>query len=219
MTNKENKKDLRTLITREYSNTESEEESYNLIKNILDFITIYEKNSNTKNELSIGLYWSTKREIDTKPIIENLLSNNFRKEIGKNIQICLPKIYKNTTDSVANIMFHRVDGSSVEEINSNLEESAFYKNIYEPRKENQVTPDIVITPAVAFDKHLNRLGRGGGFYDRYISSSRKRSREDKEKQTIFIGICLERNILESIPTDKWDAKVDYLISDKNTRSK
>ena len=40
--------------------------------------------------------------------------------------------------------------------------------IVEPISKKKMFPDIILLPLVAFDKNLNRLGYGGGFYDRYI---------------------------------------------------
>ena len=41
--------------------------------------------------------------------------------------------------------------------------------IPEPEIKNMIYPDILLIPLVAFDKNLNRLGYGGGYYDRLIS--------------------------------------------------
>ena len=48
--------------------------------------------------------------------------------------------------------------------------------IPEPDSANKVYPDILIVPLVAYDKELNRLGYGGGFFDRYISNIQKVSK-------------------------------------------
>ena len=45
--------------------------------------------------------------------------------------------------------------------------------IPEPISKKVVYPNILLVPLVAFDKHLNRIGYGGGFYDRYINKIKK----------------------------------------------
>ena len=45
-------------------------------------------------------------------------------------------------------------------------------------------PDVLLVPIVAFDKNFNRIGYGGGFYDRYIKKIRKR------KKVLTIGFAL-----------------------------
>lgn len=62
---------------------------------------------------------------------------------------------------------------------------------------------LMIVPLVAFDKSLNRLGRGGGFYDRYIASNRDR--------LYTIGIALSPSFVDEIPSDKLDQKLDRII--------
>ena len=45
-------------------------------------------------------------------------------------------------------------------------------------------PDVLLVPIVAFDKNFNRIGYGGGFYDRYIKKIRKR------KKSLNYWICI-----------------------------
>jgi 5-formyltetrahydrofolate cyclo-ligase len=65
--------------------------------------------------------------------------------------------------------------------------------------------DLIIVPGVAFDINGNRLGFGGGYYDRFLSECR----------TFKIGLCYQFQILETIPTEKRDQRVDAVVSEKN----
>lgn len=65
--------------------------------------------------------------------------------------------------------------------------------------------DVVIVPAVAFDKDCYRLGYGGGFYDRFI----ERLRED----AITVGIAFDLQIFDSVPKEDHDAQLDYIITE------
>ena len=65
--------------------------------------------------------------------------------------------------------------------------------------------DVVIVPAVAYDKDCYRLGYGGGFYDRFI----ERLRED----AITIGIAFDLQIFDSVPKEDHDAQLDYIITE------
>ena len=80
--------------------------------------------------------------------------------------------------------------------------------IPEPEKKNLVYPDVLFVPLVAFDKNLNRLGYGGGFYDRLIE------RLDKKKKTIKIGLAFSFQKINEIPTNKNDQKLNYIVTDK-----
>lgn len=76
--------------------------------------------------------------------------------------------------------------------------------IWEPeaQKEYQRQIDLVIAPGIAFDKNKNRLGRGKGYYDRYFNN----------KNVTKVGVCYDFQLLETIPTEPFDAKMDIVIT-------
>ena len=65
-------------------------------------------------------------------------------------------------------------------------------------------PDVLIVPGLAFSTSKNRLGRGRGFYDRYLS----------QFKGIKIGVCFSEQVFESIPTDEFDQNMNYLVTEK-----
>lgn len=86
-----------------------------------------------------------------------------------------------------------------------MREGAF--GIMEPVGEVEVEPsaiDLMIVPARAFTPHGERLGRGGGFYDKYMSLSGFRA-------TTF-GIAFASQIFDTLPTDPHDIAVDRVFS-------
>ncbi len=68
--------------------------------------------------------------------------------------------------------------------------------------------DAVIVPALAFDLDRNRLGRGGGFYDRFLASL--------PPHIPTIGVAFDSQILEAVPTDKHDQLVSMVVTDERT---
>ncbi|MBO4900063.1 MAG: 5-formyltetrahydrofolate cyclo-ligase [Lachnospiraceae bacterium] len=65
----------------------------------------------------------------------------------------------------------------------------------------------VLVPGSVFDKKGNRIGYGGGFYDRFLA----------EHQGIYsIGLAYECQITDKIPADEWDRKVDMVITPECT---
>ena len=67
--------------------------------------------------------------------------------------------------------------------------------------------DVIITPGVAFDRDKNRVGFGRGYYDRFFV---------KHPNAKKIAIAFEKQIIdEGIETDKYDKKVDILITENN----
>ena len=77
--------------------------------------------------------------------------------------------------------------------------------IPEPTSDKIVYPSILLVPLVAFDKYLNRVGYGGGFYDRYIKKTKK------NKKIVTIGLAFSFQEVKKIPTDKYDKKLDYIL--------
>lgn len=63
--------------------------------------------------------------------------------------------------------------------------------------------DVVIVPGIAFDEAGRRLGRGGGFYDRFLSRVPARTRR--------IGLALEVQGLREVPAGDQDARVDAVV--------
>ncbi|MBU1122508.1 MAG: 5-formyltetrahydrofolate cyclo-ligase [Candidatus Omnitrophica bacterium] len=68
--------------------------------------------------------------------------------------------------------------------------------------------DMVIVPGLAFDLHRNRLGRGAGFYDRFIKRL--------NSSTKTVGVAFNFQILENLPVHpSYDEKVDIVVSEKS----
>ena len=78
--------------------------------------------------------------------------------------------------------------------------------IPEPISDKILYPSILIVPLVAFDKHLNRIGYGGGFYDRYIKKLKK------SKKIITIGLAYPFQKVKKIPIDKYDIRLDFILT-------
>lgn len=63
--------------------------------------------------------------------------------------------------------------------------------------------DLMVVPAVAFTHHGERLGRGKGFYDCYLSRERFRA--------YTVGVCYSHQLLDSLPTEPHDCRVDEVV--------
>jgi 5-formyltetrahydrofolate cyclo-ligase len=66
-----------------------------------------------------------------------------------------------------------------------------------------------MVPLVAFDKNLNRIGYGKGYYDRCLKKIRM-----IKKKTIFLGIGYSFQKCKIIPTNKHDFKLDYIFTER-----
>jgi len=121
---------------------------------------------------------------------------DFLKEIEfENRQICLPAIKDNKEMDFYLWSFK-----------DSLKINKF--GIPEPISSKIIVPDILLVPLVSFDNELNRLGYGGGFYDRYIEKI------EKVKKVIKIGLAFSYQKIKKIPTNKFDRKLDFIITEK-----
>ncbi len=166
------------LKIREVKNKEQNNIKFNKIFNFL-------KKKINLNKKIIGGYYPVNHEVDDLKILEE-----FSK---KNIKISLPVIKKNFK-----MNFVECSLSSVFVINK--------YGIPEPSEGKIVYPDILFVPLVAFDKKLNRLGYGAGFYDRIIEYLRKK------KKIITIGLAFNFQEIYSLPVSRHDQKLDYIFT-------
>lgn len=78
--------------------------------------------------------------------------------------------------------------------------------VYEPVRRiiEKYEKAVMLVPGLAFTKEGYRLGRGGGFYDRYIQ---------KNKERLYtIGLSYNVNLVEKIPLESFDQKLDLILT-------
>ena len=156
----------------------------NLKINLDKFFSFLKSQTNLKN---LGGYYSSNYEIDDLEILDLLYERNFKTS--------LPIVKKNNQ-----MNFHSWSKKDPLTINK--------FGIPEPISSKIIYPDILLVPLVGYDNNLNRLGYGGGFYDRYIEKI------DKIKKVIKIGLAFSYQKLESVPVNQHDKKLDFIITDK-----
>ena len=145
------------------------------------------KNKNIKGKI-IGGYYPYNNELDCSEIL--------RKFENKNYLITLPKIRNN-------FQMNFFEWTSKDPLTINK------YGIPEPISYTLRYPDVILVPLLAFDKNLNRVGYGGGFYDRYIQKIK-----DKKK-LLLIGLAYSFQRVKKIPTNKYDMKLDFIVTEKN----
>ena len=136
---------------------------------------------------SIGGYFPVNYEVDDLEILKEFSKKNY--------QISLPVIKKDF-----NMDFYRWSFDDPLKINQ--------YGIPEPNSKKLIYPDVILVPLVAFDNNLNRLGYGGGYYDRVIKKL------SKKKKILKIGLAFSIQKINNIPVTKYDKKLDYIVTDK-----
>jgi len=155
------------------------------LKNILEVLK--KKKINHK---VIGGYYPYNYEIDVIKILEKFEKLKYK--------ISLPKIKKNS----------KMDFFSWS-IKDPLSINKY--GIPEPTSNKVMYPSILLVPLLAFDNNFNRIGYGGGFYDRYIKKIKK------DKKIITIGLAYSFQRVRKIPTNKYDIKLDFIITDRKIK--
>ena len=80
--------------------------------------------------------------------------------------------------------------------------------IPQPLKLNKIYPDVLFVPIVAFDKYRNRIGYGGGFYDRYLEKI------SRIKKCATIGLAFSHQEVNKIKFENYDKKLDLILTEK-----
>ena len=139
------------------------------------------------NKKTIGGYYPVNFEIDDLALL--------RKFEKKKFNISLPVIKKNFQ-----MDFYKWSFFDILKVNK--------YGIPEPEEKNIVYPDVLLIPLVAFDKNLNRLGYGGGYYDRLIEKL------SKKKKIIKIGLAFSVQKINEVPINIYDQRLDYIVTNK-----
>lgn len=141
---------------------------------------------------SIGCYLPMHDEVDTRAIIERAWRANKR-------------IFVPILRGRAEMLFCEITPETRMELNR--------FGIWEPVRGFLLPPeqlDMVVTPTVAFDKHCNRIGMGGGYFDRCFSFLRLRKHWLRPK---LIGIAFKCQEVEKITPNAWDIPLYRIITD------
>ncbi|MFQ5489982.1 MAG: 5-formyltetrahydrofolate cyclo-ligase [Phycisphaerae bacterium] len=69
--------------------------------------------------------------------------------------------------------------------------------------------DLVVVPGLGFDEYGNRLGRGRGFYDRFLATP--------DFKGVACGLAFESQFMDELPTGPLDRGVDMLVTDEKVR--
>ncbi len=99
------------------------------------------------------------------------------------------------------------------ERNTRLERNQY--GIWEPVSGNEISAaklDVVVTPLVVFDEKLNRIGMGGGYFDRYFSFLKCDRQWFRPK---LVGFAFECQKVEKIGPNPWDIRLYRVLTESN----
>ena len=135
----------------------------------------------------IALYWSLPNEVATHRFVERWCGSK--------------RIYLPVMQGEELLLRRYVDSSQ-------LQEACF--GVFEPSEGETVLLselDLIVVPAVGYDRMGNRLGHGKGFYDRLLRGG---------GDTLKIGICFDYQLFDSVPVSEFDVPVDRVVCGSKT---
>ena len=130
----------------------------------------------------VAVYLARDGEVDLAPLIDTL----WRQETA----LALPVL----ADGGMFFARYRADGQL---LNNRY-------GIPEPQPASPIEPTVVLAPLVAFDNHGQRLGMGGGYYDRYFAAAPKVRR---------IGIAHECQRVDALPVSRNDVPLAVVVTE------
>lgn len=143
-----------------------------------------------KNAENLLIYVSVNDEVDTLDIISRALSDGKKVAVpyccGKKMKFSVIESFDDLCDGEFGIP--TADPENCEVISD-------FNNT------------LCIVPGLSFDIHGNRLGYGGGFYDRFLS----------ENPVDTVGLCYGRCLSRSIPSDKYDIVIKYILTENGLK--
>lgn len=141
----------------------------------------------------IALYLSNDGELDTTQLLQYL------QQQGKTLY--LPVLHPFTSGY---LLFQRYDAQTPMHLNK--------FGIREPKPDVTAIMlpallDVIFMPLVAFDAQGQRLGMGGGFYDRTLSALPKTS-----QKPLLVGLAHQCQQVEQVPTEPWDVPLPLVLT-------
>ncbi len=145
-----------------------------------------------KRTVNVASYISLSGELCTQDMNEYFMTRH---------HLCLPYMVTGQKGKMDFYSFKKGD---------ELVENRFH--ILEPKNqpENLVLEDkidVIVVPLVAFDNKGNRMGMGGGYYDRMLKKVRK--------DCLVIGVAYEFQLVDELLVEEWDMPMDIVITEKN----
>lgn len=174
-----NKKKLREAILKLRNTIDNRQNKQNsIIKKLKKIIS--------NNTIIVAGYHPTNNEVNLLKFYNFLMKNDF--------SLALPFIFKKNS----HLLFKSY------KLNTTLVVDKF--KIKVPNNNRFMTPRILIVPLVAFDSNKNRLGYGGGYYDRTISFL------EKKGEVFKIGVGFDEQEVKNLPFYQYDKKLDVVVT-------
>lgn len=182
---------LRQTIKKDLKNNSKDvkiAKSHLIVKQLWKFIR-------TQKITKVFVFSPLPDEVDLKELMVKIVTNKR--------QLFLPKVISTDPPEM-----------KIQEIKNLSELAPGSFDIFEPQGGDfvsKITPELFLTPGLAFDRNGNRLGRGKGFFDKFFADCTQLDSQNLKKR---IGVCFDFQIQPKIPVDQYDLPVSKIVSEK-----
>lgn len=148
-----------------------------------------------KNASTVLAYMALPDEVDLSLVISTALSQNKTVALPKcNLSDITMEFYR-----IQQLSNNHSGSYGIQEPEENEEQKFFFS-----KTDEQI---LFLIPGRAFTKNGDRLGRGKAYYDKYLA----KIPQDKKNRVHLAGVSFPQQIVESIPTDEHDIKMNYVF--------
>ncbi|MBZ9539761.1 5-formyltetrahydrofolate cyclo-ligase [Modicisalibacter tunisiensis] len=147
----------------------------------------------------VALYLPNDAEIDATPLIDWLRR--------RGVRVYLPVLRPLAENRLWFVHYHA--GTPMVSNRFGIREPDTRHGAHHARQLPPWALDLVLMPLVGFDDHGNRLGMGGGFYDRSFAFTRRRRPRPR-----LIGVAHDCQRVDELPVAGWDIPLDAIVSDR-----
>ncbi|RTR05621.1 5-formyltetrahydrofolate cyclo-ligase [Halomonas nitroreducens] len=149
----------------------------------------------------VALYLPNDGEIDPTPLMPWLRDRNAR--------VYLPVLKPLTHNALWFVHYHH--GTPMVTNRFGIPEPCTRHGAHRARRRAPWVLDLILLPLVGFDDHGQRIGMGGGFYDRTLAFTRRPGPRPR-----LIGLAHDCQRVERLPVAPWDVPLDAIVSDSRT---
>ena len=144
----------------------------------------------------VCFYVALPEEVDTVPMIE--------KAIGMGKRVAIP---------LSDLENKELKTYEIKDLRNDVRKGAFRILEPDPKKTVPVEPsklEVVVVPGLVFDRENYRIGRGQGFYDRFLAGA---GRLPLQERVFKIGLAFSFQVVPSVPHESHDQKLDLVLTD------
>ncbi len=134
-------------------------------------------------------------EIETHPLLEKMLADKKSVAIPETTETSMTFRLLSNSTPISEQLHHG---------NFGIEEPA--ENLEPVKPEKFPAGTVILVPGLAFSEDGSRLGKGKGYYDKYI--------ELVPAETVLVGYAFQFQITDTVPCEDLDKKVDYIVTEE-----